>query len=505
MIPNITKGADFQGLIDYLVENRDHELLDLRGVSSVELAAGEMAAVAALSSRAKVKLLHLSLSAAHEDGALPDAKWLEAVERHERAFGLTGHQRVVVRHKDKTHDHVHVFWCTISLETGQTPPKRWFLKKGFAIDEVGPQALTDEQVGRVPPAHRARHTYDFFLLRRAQHLCRQIERDFNLRRLRSPQEAAQARLAGEERTPTIGQQKRAERTGSAPLIDRADEIRAALDQPDWPSKRSALSRIGLDLEPVFRTTKKGEELRGLVIFDQTDPGNRMKASQLDTPTRKYGWRKLEERHAAGTLSLGAWWPNRAPSPFTDAEGAPRPADRLKVGYDLVLQQHRMLEEEKRREMKRLRAEEKQKLATARRALMRKRRSRAAELNVTERRAFYASFDRLVRGPALASIADQYKLTMRPYVRSRQPSWTEFLRASADAGDRQAAQLIAAALVRQEPARAPSQVQQAEQSRDVLSAFPSWASQPMVQRSDEQALTPEQLSDAYVARRQRGGR
>jgi hypothetical protein len=381
MIANITTGADFGDLLDYLVENRDHELLDARGVSSVDLAAEEMEAVAALNDRAKVKLIHLSLSAAHEDGQLSGDTWLHAVGRHEGAFGLAGHQRVVVRHKDKTHDHVHVFWCTISPETGQTPPKRWFLKKGFAIDDVGPHALTENQVARVPAEHRARRTYDFILLRRAQHLCRRLEKELGLRELQSPEQAAEARATGEVRGPTIGQQKRAERTGSAPLIERGDDIRRALDAPDWPSKRHALASIGLDLEPVFRTTKTGEELRGLVIFELSDPGNRMKASQLDTAHRKYGFRKLEERHSDGAEPLERWWPDRRPVPFIRADQAAKPAVRLKAMYDLVLARHNLAEAEKRRELRRLRKEEKAAVAAKRAALMRDRKSRAASLPV----------------------------------------------------------------------------------------------------------------------------
>lgn len=434
MIPNITTGADFQDLLDYLVENREHELIDLRGVSSVALAAEEMAAVAALNNRARNKLIHVSLSAAHEDGVLAGDTWLQAVERHERAFGLVGHQRVIVRHKDKTHDHVHVFWCTISPETGHTPTKRWFLKKGFAIDDVGPQALTDEQVERVPAAHRARRTYDFILLRRAQHLCRQLEKELGLRELRSPEQAAHARAAGAEKGPTIGQQKRAERTGSAPLIERAADIRTALDAPDWPSTRRALAAIGLDLEPVFRTTKAGEELRGLVIFDMADPGNRMKASQLDTATRKYGFRKLEERHMPGAETLDRWWPTRGSLPFAAFARATLRVATLNAAYDVVLAQHRLAEAQKRRELKRLREKEKRAIAAKRAALLQDRKTLAASMPVAERRAFYASYERDVRAAALGAIMDEFRHAAAPLQRARQPSWSEFLRASAKAGD-----------------------------------------------------------------------
>src|SRR5690606_31557312 len=97
-----------------------------------------------------------------------------AVDRHEETLGLRKHQRVVVRHNDKQYDHVHVFWCTIAAETGQTPPKQWFLKKGCAVQSVGPHALSDTQVAAIPATDRARRTYDFRALARCQDTCRQL-------------------------------------------------------------------------------------------------------------------------------------------------------------------------------------------------------------------------------------------------------------------------------------------------------------------------------------------
>lgn len=441
MIPNITTGADFEGLIDYLVENRDHEVLDARGVSSVALAAQEMEAVAALSHRAKVKLIHLSLSAAHEDGKLLGSRWLEAVDRHEQAFGLAGHQRVVVRHKDKTHDHVHVFWCTISIETGQTPPKRWFLRKGFAQENIGPQALSEEQAARVPVQHRARRTYDFILLRRAQHLCRQLERDFGLRQLRSPEQSAAARLAGEERAPSSGQKKRAERTGASPIIDRAPEIRLALNERDWAAKRRALLKMNLDLEPVFRVTKNGPELRGLVIFDRSDPGNRMKASQLDTAHVKYGWRKLQERHEHDAPTLEQWWPHREVLPFAPPTLENERTSRLKGQFELLTEQHRIAEAEKRARLSALRRKQKLEIAAKRLALTKQRAAEAAKLAPGERRRFYSQFAKTVRAPELVKLTVLHREQAIQHVRSRKATWTEFLQFAAAAGDVDAQRLL----------------------------------------------------------------
>lgn len=432
MIPNITSGGDFNGLVQYLVENRDHEVIDLQGVSSVALAADEMAAVAALSRRASVKLIHLSFSAALEDGMLSADRWLAIANRMEHAFGMQGHQRVVVRHRDKTHDHIHVFWCTISIETGRTPPKQWFLKKGFAIDDVGPHSLTAEQVTRVPIDQRARHTYDFILLRRAQDLCRRLEREFGLRELRSPREVAKARVAGETRPLVVGQTKRAERTGSTPLIENADAIRAALEEADWPSKRSALRAIGLDLEPVYRTTVRGEELRGVVIVDLADTGNRMKASQLDTPDKKFGWRKLDERRASGTQSLEAWWPERESVPLASLSSAKQRIDQHKDEFDRLVQRHRLVEADKQAKRHALRARQKREIGRLRVSLMRQRAAQASELEPKMRREFYAGFHASVRQPQVDELLQRHLFQRMELVRTRKPFWIEFLKTCVDA-------------------------------------------------------------------------
>jgi hypothetical protein len=434
MIPNITVGADFSGLVHYLVENRDHEVLDLQNVSSIDAAADEMASVAALNSRAKNKLLHLSLSAAFEDGVLSADQWMLAVDQHEKGFGLIGHQRVVVRHRDKTHDHVHVFWCTIAVETGQTPPKQWFLKKGCGVEGIGPHALSQEQVEAVPAEQRALRTYDFRALARSQDTCRQLERAMSLRQLRTPKQAAQARLAGEAKAPTPEQKKRAERTGSRPLIERAGEIRAALNEPDWPSKRRAICALGLDFEPYYRATRTGSQLRGLVIFDPADAGNRMSASTLDTPSVKYGWKRLEERHARGALGLEQWWPNREPVVATSDDARDRGRQRLKEAFELLRIQHDFAEREKRRQRARLLQTHRQDIARERKRLKKERRIEALKLEPSERRAFYKLYSLQVSRPALGDLIASHRVAERRLARSRKPDWMEFVRMMAAAND-----------------------------------------------------------------------
>ncbi|KTE05275.1 relaxase/mobilization nuclease domain-containing protein [Sphingopyxis sp. H115] len=500
MISNITWGADFAGIVRYLVENRDHEVLDLKGVTSVELAADEMAAVAALSSRAKNKLLHVSLSAALEDGSLDASQWLHCADELTVALRLVGLQRVVVRHKDKAHDHVHIFFCTIDSATGQTPPKSWYLKKGNAMLGIGPHALSESEIVAVPLHARALRTYDFRALARTMDICRKLERQLGLRTLRTPVEAAQARLAGVANDKSAAQRKRHDRIGSTPLIERADEIRGVLGTRDWPSKRDALCALGLDFEPTYRTTKKGTELRGLTIFDMRDTGNRIRASDLDLPSQKFGLLRLEARHDPGADRFDIWWPRRGASASAIETGRDNDHVRLKSSFDLFALQHRTSEREKANARKKLRKEQTLGRARLRKSLMRRRRDEAARLPSSERRAFYRRYAADVSRPELASLSEFHSKQKRNLARSRKPTWTEYLQLCAEAGDISAARLVP-------PPRAKPRNRIAEVVRNetVIARAPGVISQPApnIVQNEPDDLSPDDLFFMYQASKQRG--
>lgn len=442
MIANPSWGANFSGLVDYLTENRDHQVLHFEGVSSVENAAAEMEAAASLNSRAKNKLLHLSLSAAHEDGQLSRDLWLQIVDQQQRALGLVGHPFVVVRHLDTDHDHVHVFWSTISPETGKTPAKMWFLKKGFATEGIGPQALTNDQLERIPEAHRARRSFDFLALARVQNVCRRVECELNLRRLNTPQEAKAQRLKALEREAEPGQRKRTERTGSLPLMERAEQIREALDQRTWQSRSDALAAIGLQLEPVFAGTK-AKRLRGLTIADIKDPRNKLKASALDTGGQKFGLESLDKRIFKGTPDFEAWWPERKISFSVEPHQTPDARSELKQDYDLEVAQHKLAQEERRRELADLRIRQTRELRAKRRALMRQRKVEASMLKPAERREFYSRFSQQVRKRELAELDARHRAERSPLRRRRMPTWHQFISARADAGCQKASAVLEA--------------------------------------------------------------
>lgn len=263
MIPEIKFGRDFGGLVNYLIDQRDHEVLDIRGVSSIDMAAQEMALVASMARRAKSVVMHCSLSAAIEDGQLAATDWRQIVDEIDSEFDLRNHQRVIVRHKDKDYDHVHIFWCTVNPDTGQTPPKQLFLAKGVKVAGLGDFALTPKQAASLAKDQTVRGSFNRHALYRLQNFCRRFERKLGLRRLRTPREMAADRMSRQSRGPSGSQTHRAERTGSPLLLERAPAIRSALDEPDWPRAQRRLAAIGIGLRPAFRSSKtNGDKVVG---------------------------------------------------------------------------------------------------------------------------------------------------------------------------------------------------------------------------------------------------
>ena len=424
MIPNLSWGSDFSGLTNYLVVNRDHVVLDLRGVSSIERAPDEMQAVAIQSQRVGKPVMHVSFAAAIEDGTLADATWLDLFDAAEREFGLSGHQRVIVRHRDKGYDHIHGFWCTVHEDTGQTPPKQWFRTRGAARPELDQRALDETTRATFAPQEIVRGAFNRFGLARLMSICRDFERTKNLRRLRDRKAAAAARGKGERRSRPVDRH-REERTGRPPIIDFANVVREALDEPDYWRSRVALNLAGFDLEPATRTRKDGTvEVRGLIITDLADAGNRATASSFDLPDRRYGLRQIEKRHDAGALTIEQWWPMRGdPTPtLTPA----RPDDRqARAAYQELRDEHRRVESEKavqRRHLAELHQREQRRL---RARLMRLRRLRAARLPPYQRRVFYAAFAVTTRASIWMMMERRQARERMPLRRAVLPTWQAY--------------------------------------------------------------------------------
>lgn len=436
MIANVTYGDDFSGLLEYLVEHRDHEVLDLRGVSSVELAADEMALVAAGAERTQKSVMHVSLSAAPGDGLLKLKLWLLATSRIEAEFGLADRQRVIVRHRDKDYDHVHIFWCVVG-ENGCAPPHRRFLAKGVEIEGMGRFALTPDQIKKLPPHQVVRGSYNRYALFRLMDLCRDLERDLKLTKVRSHKEVKKAQMAGEPRRRRDDDQHRHARTGTEPLMARADAIRLALDEQNWRRAERALAEIGIGMKPARKPTKTDpNRIRGLVLYDLLDEGNQIAASDLDIAGRKYGLRQIEKRHEEGAVPFESWWPERT-GPGLPAGRSRTPAEatvqghgavdvtRVRENFERDRAAHRLqklLDAAKRKELRAKHAADRKKLQ---RGLIEERREFAERLPRHQRRAFYAIFSRTRRASALAAQRAAQTGEMDQHRPSRFPTWREY--------------------------------------------------------------------------------
>lgn len=426
MIPTITYGGDFSGIVEYLTVHRDHDVLGLRGVSTIAMAAEEMALTAALSVRVKSPVAHLSLSAAIEDGVLDCSAWMNIADATEAELGLVGHQRVVVRHRDKGYDHIHAFWCTVSQDSGQTPERRWFLAKGATNIGVGALALMAEQVEDVPADQRVWSSWNHRALIRLQQLCRTLEKELGLRQLRAPREIAAAREQGEARTADAQRTHREERTGARRLIELAVQIRGALDASTWQETWRMLGQIGVGLEPAFRTSKAhGQSVSGLVVYDLSDPGNRVPASQFDMPGRKYGLRQIEKRRSDGALTIDEWWPERGLASFNIDRSQRDDRQRLRDQYDLIRQRHSATERDKAVLRRKLAARHLRERKAKAKSLMQERRAIAMTLPVDQRRAFYSIFSRFVRLQEMTAMAKAHAEEAAPLRRSRTVTWKDF--------------------------------------------------------------------------------
>lgn len=109
MIGKITKGADFDGLLKYLMRNGRGEIIATRHLASNTPAdmADEMALTASLSARTKKPVMHISIS--YGPGETPDrSAMLADANAALKSLGLEHHQAAIVQHHDRDHTHFHI-------------------------------------------------------------------------------------------------------------------------------------------------------------------------------------------------------------------------------------------------------------------------------------------------------------------------------------------------------------------------------------------------------------
>jgi hypothetical protein len=244
-------GGDFRGLARYLLRGRQSEgervgwTLVRNMPVGADHAASLMSDTAAQNVRVQKPVYHLSLSAAPGE-ELSREQWEKVVDKVLRDLGLDEHQALVVGHRDKRHDHVHIM-----------------------VNRVHPEHLKVWHNG---------HDY-----RRIEQSLRNIERDLGLREVpgrhaRLPEQQAPERQPG----PTSGERRETERTGRESWAEQVrfrvyNDLREA---ESWADLERRLARHRLRLE------KRGP---GLVV---TDGKRQVKASRL---YRGASYGRLEKR------------------------------------------------------------------------------------------------------------------------------------------------------------------------------------------------------------------
>ncbi|WP_343501950.1 MULTISPECIES: relaxase/mobilization nuclease domain-containing protein [Roseobacteraceae] len=110
MIAKLGKGEDFGGLARYLTKGGRGQVLDMRNLASADptAAAGEMQVAAAMSTRCRKPVMHITVSYNPTDAAPTDDNMRADAAELLAALGLADHQAMIIRHSDRDHAHFHI-------------------------------------------------------------------------------------------------------------------------------------------------------------------------------------------------------------------------------------------------------------------------------------------------------------------------------------------------------------------------------------------------------------
>ncbi len=170
VISKLNTGSSFGNALSYCLQSKKQPeiLLSNKCYGSRNELTSQMNQVALLSNRVRKPLWHASLSFPLCD-KITEKKLVQIAKKLEESFGLEDNQYVVIKHNDtpETHDHIHILINRVSIKTG----------KAIATSN----------------SHR-----------RMVKFCRQVEKDFGLKRVLSPKQF----LSGKEKLiPRTDQRK----------------------------------------------------------------------------------------------------------------------------------------------------------------------------------------------------------------------------------------------------------------------------------------------------------
>jgi RepB DNA-primase from phage plasmid/Relaxase/Mobilisation nuclease domain len=241
MIAKAVKGKGFRGALEYDLGKEQGRVLDtnMNGGDARELAA-EFGEIRKLRPNLNKAVLHVSLSAAPGDH-LTDDQWREIGQRYLAGMDLTSNQYLITRHTDTEHEHIHLLANRIRFDGTVTSDS---------------------------------HDY-----RRHEVLMREIERDFDLRRVHLSIEA-------ERRAATKGEIEEGLRTGIPSAKQRLQQLCDAASKGcgSFTEYAQRLDAVGIELLPV--TQLDGAKLSGLsyrldgVVMKGSDLGKRYSPAGL---------------------------------------------------------------------------------------------------------------------------------------------------------------------------------------------------------------------------------
>ncbi|MFW9262410.1 relaxase/mobilization nuclease domain-containing protein [Nostoc sp. CALU 546] len=211
MIGKHIKGKSFRGLLNYLFGKDGARQIggNMEGTNPRELAA-EFGISRRLNPKVSRAVYHACLSLAHKE-SLDDDTWDEIAQKYLQAMGFDMNQYVVVRHTDRTHEHIHIAASRIQLD-GTTVSDSW-----------------DD--------------------RRSEAVIRKLEQEYNL-------QSVQPSWEKDKHSPTTGERRHIARTGEESVRVRLQRSldQATHDHPTMPELIERTQQQGINVRVGYTRT-----------------------------------------------------------------------------------------------------------------------------------------------------------------------------------------------------------------------------------------------------------
>lgn len=211
MIGKHIKGKSFRGLLNYLFGKDGARQIggNMEGTNPRELAA-EFGISRRLNPKVSRAVYHASLSLAHKE-SLDDDTWDEIAQKYLQVMGFDMNQYVVVRHTDRTHEHIHIAASRIQLD-GTTVSDSW-----------------DD--------------------RRSEAVIRKLEQEYNL-------QSVQPSWEKDKHSPTTGERRQLARTGEESVRVKLQRSldQATHDHPTMPELIEREQQQGINIRIVYTRT-----------------------------------------------------------------------------------------------------------------------------------------------------------------------------------------------------------------------------------------------------------